>query len=131
MSQEALDKRCEIWLDRVFGLKLDFAIENSLPVCLEDGVIERDSQVDLPSACLSAVTGWIMRTLTHWHASYTMALLHLPTYFSCACCWVLALRRPQIAAHLPLLCTELTSCCGPGYHCESHKELSMTVCLHC
>ena len=49
MSQEALDKRCEIWLDRVFGLKLDFAIENSLPVCLEDGVIERDSQVDLPS----------------------------------------------------------------------------------
>ena len=47
VTQEALDKRCEIWLDRVFGLKLDFAIENSLPVCLEDGVITRDNQVDL------------------------------------------------------------------------------------
>ena len=63
MSQEALDKRCEIWLDRVFGLKLDFAIENSLPVCLEDGVIERDSQVGPPPPppCL-------------------------PTHL-CACCW--------------------------------------------
>ncbi len=29
VTQEALDKRCEIWLDRVFGLKLDFAIEQS------------------------------------------------------------------------------------------------------
>ncbi len=54
VTQEALDKRCEIWLDRVFGLKLDFAIENSLPVCLEDGVITRDIQVGLPLwfACL-------------------------------------------------------------------------------
>ncbi len=56
VTQEALDKRCEIWLDRVFGLKLDFAIENSLPVCLEDGVITRDNQVDLLLwfACLCA-----------------------------------------------------------------------------
>lgn len=54
VTQEALDKQCEIWLDRVFGLKLDFAIENSLPVCLEDGVITRDNQVDplLWFACL-------------------------------------------------------------------------------
>ena len=47
LTQEALDKRCEIWLDRIFGQKLDFAIENSLPVCLEDGIIKRDSQVCL------------------------------------------------------------------------------------
>lgn len=45
LTQEALDKRCEIWLDRIFGQKLDFAIENSLPVCLEDGIIKRDSEV--------------------------------------------------------------------------------------
>lgn len=45
MTQQGLDTRCELWLDQVFGLKLDFAIENSLPVCLEDGVIERDAQV--------------------------------------------------------------------------------------
>ena len=45
VSQDGLDKRCELWLERVFGLRLDFAIENSLPVCLEDGVIERNGQV--------------------------------------------------------------------------------------
>ena len=45
VTQQGLDTRCELWLDQVFGLKLDFAIENSLPVCLEDGVIERDAQV--------------------------------------------------------------------------------------
>lgn len=44
VTQQGLDTRCELWLDQVFGLKLDFAIENSLPVCLEDGVIERDAQ---------------------------------------------------------------------------------------
>lgn len=55
MGQDALDKRCEIWLERVFGLKLDFAIENSLPVCLEDGVIKQDGQVSCLglSVCLS------------------------------------------------------------------------------
>ena len=53
MTQEALDKRCEIWLDRMFGQRLDFAIENSLPVCLEDGIIKRDSQVWLRSALLA------------------------------------------------------------------------------
>ncbi|DBA68162.1 TPA: hypothetical protein ACH3X2_013916 [Trebouxia sp. C0005] len=59
VTQEALDKRCEIWLDRVFGLKLDFAIENSLPVCLEDGVITRDNQGTLtplnPTKALAAL----------------------------------------------------------------------------
>ena len=45
VTQDGLDKRCEMWLERIFGLRLDFAIENSLPVCLEDGVIERDDQV--------------------------------------------------------------------------------------
>ena len=49
VTQQGLDTRCELWLDQVFGLKLDFAIENSLPVCLEDGVIERDAQVLLSS----------------------------------------------------------------------------------
>lgn len=44
VTQDGLDKRCEMWLERIFGLRLDFAIENSLPVCLEDGVIERDDQ---------------------------------------------------------------------------------------
>jgi len=55
VGQDALDKRCEIWLERVFGLKLDFAIENSLPVCLEDGVIKQDGQVSCLglSVCLS------------------------------------------------------------------------------
>ena len=47
MTQDGLDKRCEMWLERIFGLRLDFAIENSLPVCLEDGVIERDADVSL------------------------------------------------------------------------------------
>ena len=45
LTQQALDKRCEMWLDRMFGQRLDFAIENSLPVCLEDGIIKRDSEV--------------------------------------------------------------------------------------
>ena len=53
VTQQGLDTRCELWLDQVFGLKLDFAIENSLPVCLEDGVIERDAQV-LPPAVHAA-----------------------------------------------------------------------------
>lgn len=56
VTQQGLDTRCELWLDQVFGLKLDFAIENSLPVCLEDGVIERDAQVLLPPLHHSLVT---------------------------------------------------------------------------
>lgn len=56
VTQQGLDTRCELWLDQVFGLKLDFAIENSLPVCLEDGVIERDAQVLLPPLHHSSVT---------------------------------------------------------------------------
>ena len=52
VTQDGLDKRCEMWLERIFGLRLDFAIENSLPVCLEDGVIERDDQVLLFLACI-------------------------------------------------------------------------------
>ena len=54
VTQQGLDTRCELWLDQVFGLKLDFAIENSLPVCLEDGVIERDAQVLLLPLALHA-----------------------------------------------------------------------------
>lgn len=56
VTQQGLDTRCELWLDQVFGLKLDFAIENSLPVCLEDGVIERDAQVLLSPSQQFSIT---------------------------------------------------------------------------
>jgi hypothetical protein len=40
MSRAELDQRCEVWLENTFGLKLDFAIEDSLPVLMEDGLIQ-------------------------------------------------------------------------------------------
>lgn len=77
VTQQGLDTRCELWLDQVFGLKLDFAIENSLPVCLEDGVIERDAQVSKPfdsALCLNS------DHLRPWPTSMFSAV-------QCCCCF--------------------------------------------
>ncbi len=38
MTQDALDAKCEKFLHRAFGLRLDFKIENSLPSLIEWGL---------------------------------------------------------------------------------------------
>jgi hypothetical protein len=45
LSQQELDKECEEYLYKHFGEKLDFAIENSLPFLLEDGLISDTADV--------------------------------------------------------------------------------------
>jgi hypothetical protein len=39
MTKAELDERCEKYLEDRFGEKIDFAIENTLPSLLQDGLI--------------------------------------------------------------------------------------------
>jgi hypothetical protein len=50
MSQAELDGACERHLAERFGERRDFAIENSLPTLLQDGLISRGAQVPTPPA---------------------------------------------------------------------------------
>lgn len=45
MSESQLDEECEAHLHNRFGEKLDFAIENSLPFLLHDGLISETPEV--------------------------------------------------------------------------------------
>lgn len=44
-TEQELDQKCEMYLDRHFRCKLDFALENTLPALMKDGLIRRDHQV--------------------------------------------------------------------------------------
>ena len=48
LSQADLDGACERHLRERFGERRDFAIENSLPTLLQDGLIGRDAQARPP-----------------------------------------------------------------------------------
>lgn len=48
MSQRELDEESEAHLQQRYGESLDFAIENSLPFLLRDGLISRGPQARLP-----------------------------------------------------------------------------------
>ncbi|KAK9905089.1 hypothetical protein WJX75_009516 [Coccomyxa subellipsoidea] len=52
MSQRELDEECEAHLQQRYGESLDFAIENSLPFLLRDGLISRGPQGGLEAAPL-------------------------------------------------------------------------------
>ena len=45
LTEDELDRKCEMYLDRHFRAKLDFALENTLPGLISDGLIQRDHQV--------------------------------------------------------------------------------------
>lgn len=45
MTQPELDRRCENYLKGTFQEAVDFALENSLPLLMEDGLIRRDAEV--------------------------------------------------------------------------------------
>lgn len=45
LTQRQLDEKCENYLKSSFGEAVDFALENSLPLLLEDGLINKDAQV--------------------------------------------------------------------------------------
>ncbi len=47
LSQQELDEECEAFLQQRYGESLDFAIENSLPFLLRDGLISRNAQARL------------------------------------------------------------------------------------
>ena len=44
-TEDELDRKCELYLDRHFRAKLDFALESTLPDLIKDGLIHRDHQV--------------------------------------------------------------------------------------
>lgn len=48
MTEQELDEACETWLEKEFGLKLDFAIEASLPTLLQDKLVTADEKVRSP-----------------------------------------------------------------------------------
>lgn len=50
ITQSQLDRTCEDYLKTNFKEAVDFALENSLPLLLEDGLISKDAQV--PSSFL-------------------------------------------------------------------------------
>ena len=52
MTQAELDGACEEHLRARLGERRDFAIENSLPTLLQDGLVSRNSQVGLSSTSL-------------------------------------------------------------------------------
>ncbi|KAK9827868.1 hypothetical protein WJX74_006810 [Apatococcus lobatus] len=43
-TEQELDQKCEMYLERHFRCKLDFALENTLPSLMKDGLIRRDHQ---------------------------------------------------------------------------------------
>ena len=45
LTQRQLDDACEAHLQQRFGEKLDFAVENSLPFLIHDGLIRETSDV--------------------------------------------------------------------------------------
>ncbi len=47
LTQRQLDDACEAHLQQRFGEKLDFAVENSLPFLIHDGLIRETSDVRL------------------------------------------------------------------------------------
>ena len=54
LTQRQLDDACEAHLQQRFGEKLDFAVENSLPFLIHDGLIRETSDVRpflVPTAC--------------------------------------------------------------------------------
>ena len=48
LTQSQLDEKCEDYLKRTFKEAVDFALENSLPLLLEDGLISKDAEVRIP-----------------------------------------------------------------------------------
>lgn len=44
VTAKELDERCEAYLKEHFGEAVDFALEKSLPVLIEDGLITRDAE---------------------------------------------------------------------------------------
>ncbi len=44
LTQRELDEECEAHLQQRYGESLDFAIENSLPFLLRDGLITRNAR---------------------------------------------------------------------------------------
>lgn len=48
LTQHQLDRLCEKNLKQIFGEAVDFALENSLPVLIEYGLVKQDTQVRLP-----------------------------------------------------------------------------------
>ena len=50
LSQRQLDDACEAHLQQRFGEKLDFAVENSLPFLIHDGLIRETGDVRLSPA---------------------------------------------------------------------------------
>ncbi|CAL8464423.1 g3958 [Coccomyxa elongata] len=53
LTQQELDEECEAHLQQRYGESLDFAIENSLPFLLRDGLITRNAQGGLEAAALN------------------------------------------------------------------------------
>ena len=45
LTQRQLDDACEAHLQQRFGEKLDFAVENSLPFLLHDGLVQETGDV--------------------------------------------------------------------------------------
>ena len=52
LTQRQLDDACEAHLQQRFGEKLDFAVENSLPFLIHDGLVKETADVRPHAPCL-------------------------------------------------------------------------------
>jgi len=56
LTQRQLDDACEAHLQQRFGEKLDFAVENSLPFLIHDGLIKETA--DVSTSCFYVNSFW-------------------------------------------------------------------------
>lgn len=52
LTRRQLDDACEAHLQQRFGEKLDFAVENSLPFLIHDGLVQETADVRPPASWL-------------------------------------------------------------------------------
>lgn len=77
LTQRQLDDACEAHLQQRFGEKLDFAVENSLPFLIHDGLIKETGDVSaLSRSCLG------QHRITEELHSHCCLKLH-PIHYSC------------------------------------------------
>ncbi|KAK9804732.1 hypothetical protein WJX72_002789 [[Myrmecia] bisecta] len=101
LSQAALDEACERYLDSAYGLRLDFAIEHSLPRLLADGLVKQDGQGLLSAVPLAEAVRLLRGKWERYFDLQDESEVSIPGGQACSIQDILRPRLPAKAAALP------------------------------
>ena len=79
--QDELDEICEEYLEDRFDVKIDFAIEDSLPRLLRDGLVEPGADADDPRIKAVSLEVAHERLLAKWKTCVYLSSIVLATPF--------------------------------------------------